>query len=73
MGDVSMWFGLNDMRVSAFKGRAARTGAGASFAGQDFDGAFVGRNAKGRQTVMRRVGKSRWPVKEERMSIEDSP
>ena len=66
-----MWFGLNDMRVSAFKGRAARTGAGASFAGQDFDGAFVGRNAKGRQNVMRRVSKSRWPVKEERMSIED--
>jgi hypothetical protein len=71
MGEVSMWFGLNDMRVSAFKGRATRTGAGASFAGQDFDGAFVGRNAKGRQTVMRRVSKSRWPVKEERMSIED--
>ncbi len=71
MGQVSMWFGLNDMRVSAFKGRAARTGAGASFGGQDFPGAFVGSNSKGRPTVMRRATQRAFPIREERMPIED--
>jgi hypothetical protein len=71
LGEVSLWFGLNNMRVSAFKGRAKRAAQGASFGGQDFEGAFVGRNAKGRQTIMRRVSKGRWPIKEETMPIED--
>ncbi|MEX0304354.1 MAG: phage tail protein [Leisingera sp.] len=71
LGEVKMWFGLNDMRVSAFKGRAARTGAGASFAGHEFPGAFVARNSKGRMTVMRRATQKAYPIKEERMPIED--
>lgn len=70
LGEVRMWFGLNDMRVSAFKGRASRTGSGARFAGQDFPGAFVGRNRKGKQTIMRRAGHRAWPIKEEVMPIE---
>lgn len=71
LGEVKMWFGLNDMRVSAFKGRAARTGAGASFAGHDFPGAFIARNSKGRPTVMRRATQKAYPIREERMPIED--
>ncbi|MEQ3671374.1 phage tail protein [Pseudophaeobacter sp.] len=71
MGEVSMWFGLNDMRVSAFKGRAAQTAGGASFGGFDFAGAFVAKNAKGRRTVMRRVSHKAWPIREERAPIED--
>ncbi|KIC36550.1 hypothetical protein [Leisingera sp. ANG-M7] len=71
LGEVKMWFGLNDMRVSAFKGRASLTGAGAAFAGQDFPGAFIARNAKGRPTVMRRATQKAYPIREERMAIED--
>lgn len=69
-GELRMWFGLNDMRVSAFKGRARKTGTGASFAGQEFEGAFVGRNRKGKQTVMQRASRRTWPIKEARMPIE---
>ncbi|AFO91534.1 hypothetical protein [Phaeobacter inhibens] len=71
LGEVRMWFGLNDMRVSAFKGRASRTASGARFAGQDFPGAFVGRNRKGKQTIMRRAGHRAWPIKEEVMPVND--
>jgi hypothetical protein len=71
LGEVRMWFGLNDMRVSAFKGRALRTGGGARYGGRDFPGAFVGRNSKGRPTVMRRATQRAYPIKEERMPIED--
>ena len=71
LGEVKMWFGLNDMRVSAFKGRAAQTAGGASFGGHDFAGAFVAKNAKGRRTVMRRVSGKAWPIREERAPIED--
>jgi hypothetical protein len=70
LGEVRMWFGLNDMRVSAFKGRASRTATGANYAGQDFPGAFVGRNRKGKQTIMRRAGRRAWPIKEEVMPIQ---
>ncbi len=71
MGTVRMWFGLNDMRVSAFKGRAVKTATGASFAGQAFEGGFIGRNAKGRPTVKHRAGSRAYPVKEARMPIDD--
>lgn len=71
MGSVRMWFGLNDMRVSAFKGRVSRTTTGASFAGQDFPGGFIGRNAKGRPTIKQRSGSRAYPVREARMPIDD--
>ncbi|ABF64029.1 hypothetical protein TM1040_1296 [Ruegeria sp. TM1040] len=71
MGSVRMWFGLNDMRVSAFKGRASRTATGASYAGHDFPGGFIGRNAKGRPTIKQRAGSRAYPIKEARMPIDD--
>lgn len=71
MGTVRMWFGLNDLRVSAFKGRAFRTASGASFAGQVFEGGFISKNAKGRPTVKHRAGSRAYPVKEARMPIDD--
>lgn len=71
LGEVDMWFGLNDMRVSAFKGRARKTGGGASYAGKEFPGAFVAKNRKGRRTVMVRAGRKAWPIREEKMDIVD--
>ncbi len=71
LGEVRMWFGLNDMKVSAFKGRPRKTAAGASYGNQSFDGAFVARNRKGKRTVMRRVSGRAWPIREEVMPIQD--
>lgn len=71
LGETHMWFGLNDLRVSAFKGRARRTGAGAAYGGREFDGAFVAKNRKGRPTVMRRATTRAHPIREETMQIVD--
>lgn len=71
LGGVRMWFGLNDLRASAFKGRAKATGTGAAMAGRSVPGGFVSKNSKGQRTVMRRVGKSRYPIAEARLDVSD--
>ncbi|WP_432256071.1 phage tail protein [Limimaricola sp. AA108-03] len=71
LGEVRMWFGLNDLRASAFKGRPRRTASGAEMAGREVTGGFVGRNRKGRRTVMRRTGPTRHPIAEARLGILD--
>lgn len=71
LGETEMWFGLNDIRVSAFKGRPKKTASGASYGGRQFAGAFVARNRKGKRTVMRRAGRRAWPIREEQMPIAD--
>ncbi|MEI4262792.1 phage tail protein [Roseovarius sp. D0-M9] len=71
LGGVRMWFGLNDLRASAFKGRPRETAKGATVAGRSVSGGFVAKNTKGQRTVMRRVGKSRYPIAEARLDIED--
>lgn len=71
LGAVRMWFGLNDLRAGAFKGRPRNSGSGATIAGREIPGGFVAKNSKGQRTVMRRVGKSRYPIAEARVDIED--
>lgn len=69
---MALWYGLNDLPVSAFKGRPSRTSGGASFRGQEFDGGFVGRSKiKGRQTIFKRRGQDRLPVVEQLFPIKD--
>lgn len=69
---VVLWYGLNDLPVSSFKGRAKQTSDGATFRDQKFDGAFVGRSTvKGKRTVFKRAGKSRLPITEQLMPIKD--
>lgn len=76
MASVRLWYGLNDMQVSEFKGRVAEdAGRGAVFLGEqrhDFPGAFAAKpkNAK-RRTIMRRKGESRLPIREESLPIKD--
>ncbi len=72
LGGVRMWFGLNDLRASAFKGRPKRTARGAAMAGREVEGGFVGRNRKGARTVMRRTGPKRYPIAEATLDIEDA-
>lgn len=69
---MSLWYGLNDIPVSSFKGRPKNTADGASFRDQKYDGAFVGRSkVKGKQTIFKRVKESRLPVAEQLHPIED--
>lgn len=67
-----LWYGLNDMPVSAFKGRPRENSGGAQFRDQQFDGAFVGRSkVKGKQTIFKRKGEKSLPIIEQLMPVED--
>lgn len=69
---LSLWYGLNDLPVSSFKGRAKKTADGAEFKGEKFDGGFIGRSTvKGKRTVFKRAGKARLPIVEQLMPIKD--
>lgn len=70
---MGLWYGLNDLPVSSFKGRPKETAGGATFRGKDYKGAFVGRSkVKGKQTIFKRVGEARLPVAEQLHPIEDA-
>ena len=69
---MGLWYGLNDLPVSSFKGRPTKSSGGAQFRGQQYDGAFVGRSqVKGKQTIFKRVRDARLPVAEQLHAIED--
>lgn len=71
-GEFGLWYGLNDLPVSAFKGRARNTGKGATFNGQNFEGAFVGRSKfAGKNTIFKRKTEKRLSIVEQGMPIED--
>jgi len=71
-GGVSLWYGLNDMPVSWFKGTPKESSAGATFRGREFPGAFVAKSnyTRGR-TVFKRTGKARLHIEEQLLPIED--
>jgi hypothetical protein len=69
---VSLWFGLNDMPASWFKGRAKQTKTGAGKQGQEFAGAFVAKSRfKGRVTVFKRTSKARLHIAEQNLAVAD--
>lgn len=69
---VQLRYGLNDMPVSWFKGRASKTATGASFRGQEFKGGFIGfSKVKGKNTIFKRAGRARLAITEQLMGIED--
>ena len=69
---VGLWYGLNDMPVSWFKGRPKRTADGAQARGQNFPGAFVAQSDfKGRRTILKREGRQRLPVREQNLDVKD--
>ncbi|MGM0825693.1 MAG: phage tail protein [Pseudomonadota bacterium] len=75
MAAVRLWYGLNDLAVSEFKGRVSESAGGAGFQGDrhhDFPGAFIAKpkGAK-RRTILRRKGKQRLPIREEQLPIKD--
>jgi hypothetical protein len=71
LGSVRMWFGMNDIPVSGFKGRPVLVAGGAALGNRNFPGAFIGKNSKGVKTIMRRVGAARFPIVEQSVPIGD--
>lgn len=70
---IQLWFGLNDVPVSWFKGRPKQTASGAEARGQAFPGAFVARSQfRGRRTVFKRTSKARLHIAEQLLPIEDA-
>lgn len=69
---MRLWYGLNGLPVSSFKGRPRNAGNGAEFRGTQIDGGFVAKSkAKGKQTIFKRKGKERLPIEEQLLPIED--
>lgn len=72
-GGARLWFGLNPMPVSWFKGRPVKDARGARHRDRVFAGAFVGRAKAGRKrlTIFRRQGERRLPIYEETIPVDD--
>jgi len=69
---MQLWFGINDMPVSWFKGTPKGGSDGASFRGQQFKGGFVAKSKfKNRKTVFKREGKGRLHIIEQQLAIGD--
>lgn len=71
LGSVRLWYGTNDLPVSAFKGRPTAAPGGASFRGQLYPGGFIQKVKSGRQTIFRRVGDKRLPITEQTVAVKD--
>lgn len=77
--DVTLWYGLNDLPVSAFKGRVLQDRThGATFIGaagmsKDFGpDSFVAKSrVKSRRSIFKRKGDARLPIVEQLVPIED--
>lgn len=69
--EISIWFGLNDLPVSAFKGRPRQVGKGVTFRNQSFPGGFVATGKSGRRTIFRRRDRGRFPIQEQTMPVKD--
>lgn len=69
---VQLWYGLNDMPVSWFRGRPTKTATGAAFRGVEYKGGFIARSqyAKG-QTIFKRKGKARLHIEEQQSPVKD--
>lgn len=71
LDEVRLWYGTNDLPVSAFKGTPSKTGRGATFRGQDFPGAFIAKGKDGKRTIFKRRSRDRLPLIEQTMPVKD--
>ena len=69
--EAGLWFGANDLPVSAFKGRPSKTANGATFKGHEFKQAFIGKRKDGVRTLFYRKGKGRFPIQECKLPVAD--
>lgn len=76
MASIRLWYGLNDLGVSEFKGRVGETAGGARYSGpagsHDFPDAFVAKpRGSKRRTILRRRGARRLPIHQETLPVKD--
>ena len=76
MGEVKLWYGLNNLPVSEFKGQVSEASGGAQFRGKagrhTIEGGFVRKKGgKGKKTILRRVKRTTYPVAETTLPIND--
>lgn len=70
--NVGLWFGLNDLPVSSFKGRPKKSSDGAEFNGKKYTGGFISKSrSKGKQSIFKRVRETRLPISEQLYPVED--
>lgn len=71
-GSVGLWYGLNPLPASSFKGRASQEDGGAWYGDYYFKDAFVAKSKyKGRNTIFKREGAKRLPITEQGIKISD--
>lgn len=70
---IGLWFGLNDLPVSAFKYQRLpkEYPGGATFQQYEFPGAFVAKVGKGKRSIYKRAGAGRFPLVEQTLPIKD--
>lgn len=68
---LTLWFGLNDLRVGDIKGSPMQTAEGAQFNGVKYPGAFVAKARSGKRTIFKRSGRGRFPIVEQTYPIAD--
>jgi len=68
---VALWYGLNDLPVSVFKGRVKQDQGGAWSGDFYHAGGFVGKTKKGKGTIFKRKGTDRLPIVEQLNTIKD--
>lgn len=69
-GQIGVWVGLNDLEVSALRGRLREFDGGATFRSREYHGAFVAKIGRYR-SIYKRRGADRFPVDEQRYPIKD--
>lgn len=71
-GEITLWYGLNPLPASSFKGAVKQDDDGAWKKDFFFKDAFVGKSKKkGQNTIFKRAGKARLPIVEQTITIED--
>lgn len=68
---VRLFYGLNDMPISAFKGSSRKTSSGVKFRNQIIQDAFIGKNNHGKRTVFKRKSSARYPIDEYKIDIKE--
>ena len=68
---IVMWFGANDLPLSAFKGRPRAVPGGIEFNGTTLVGAFFARPGGKKRGVYTRAGAARYPIIEAMIPVAD--
>jgi len=67
---IKLWYGANDLPLSAFPGRAKAVQGGVKFGDTMIHGGFVAK-VKNRRAVYVRTGKGRWDFREASLPVGD--